>query len=1020
MKKLYCFSLSFLFFSLISSSLNAQMRITEYQYNGSEFVELTNVGNTSIDMTGWSFDDADRVPGALSLSAFGVVNAGESVIISEATATAFRTLWGLCDGVKVIGSNTQNLGRSDEINIFDASNTLVDRLTYNDQGAAPQGGPRTDVSSAWVPQTAMGNNTHNAWVLSTVGDAEASFAATSGGYTGSPGKSTRATVAFNPCPAPGLIRITEYQYNGSEFVELTNVGGLPVDMTGWSFDDADRVPGALSLSAFGQVQAGESVIISEAAAAAFRTLWGICDGVKIIGGNTQNLGRSDEINIFDASNALVDRLTYNDQGTAPQGGPRTDVSSAWVPQASMGNNTHNTWVLSTVGDAEASFTATSGGYVASPGKSARATVAFNPCSVAPGGAPTIVINVAATPDFIDGGATVSPLSPFAVSAVIGDLTDPLKISGIDFTVNDDNTAAADLTVTATSSNQSVVTNANLQVSGSGSSRKLTVTPTGVGYTNITVRVTDAAANAKTFVLSYAASATANTAYFWPTGIADASAAIALDENYMVIANDETNILYVYDRRQSGLPVKTFDINAGNLLGLTDGSSGNWKEVDIEAAAPSRNIANRIYWIGSLGNGTDGDLKPNRDRIFATNITGTGTATAVTAAGTYGSLRNALINWGNTYGYNFTASAQNGHAPKTIDGFNVEGMVFAPNSTTMYIGFRAPLVPTANRTKALIAPIQNFETWFNNGAPSGSPTIGAPIELTLGNRGIRDIIRLANGTYVIVAGSYNDNSIPAIFRWSGIAGEEPLQIPSFTLTGLNAEAVLPVLQGGVEAFDKLQIICDNGDNVFYNDGVVAKDLPNDSHKKFTNYIVQSAEGNVLPVQFIAFTGHRIGADVRLYWNYSTTAPVNSFEILRSNDGSNFYPIGTVNTVAAQLSNYTFTDANAGSDRIYYRIVAKDISGRSYISDIRTINKTGDANDIATVFPNPASNFIYVSTAVQGLKNIRIVNSAGAVIKAAQYTGNIKEINVSNWSKGVYFVTVSDNSGKVIRQQKLLVQ
>lgn len=112
------------------------------------------------------------------------------------------------------------------------------------------------------------------------------------------------------------IRITEWEYNGSEFVELTNTGSEGHDLTGWSFDDASRTPDSLVLSGFGTVAAGESVIISEDAAATFRTQWGLSDSVKVIGGNTQNLGRSDEINIYDSADALVDQLTYNDQGSA--------------------------------------------------------------------------------------------------------------------------------------------------------------------------------------------------------------------------------------------------------------------------------------------------------------------------------------------------------------------------------------------------------------------------------------------------------------------------------------------------------------------------------------------------------------------------------------------------------------------------------------------------------------------------------------------------------------------------------
>jgi predicted extracellular nuclease len=96
----------------IASPATAQMRITEYMYSGAngEFVEFTNVGSSSIDMTGWSFDDDSETPGTVDLSAFGSIAAGESVILTETAAADCRTGWSLCDAVKVIGSNTTSAG----------------------------------------------------------------------------------------------------------------------------------------------------------------------------------------------------------------------------------------------------------------------------------------------------------------------------------------------------------------------------------------------------------------------------------------------------------------------------------------------------------------------------------------------------------------------------------------------------------------------------------------------------------------------------------------------------------------------------------------------------------------------------------------------------------------------------------------------------------------------------------------------------------------------------------------------
>lgn len=160
-------------------------------------------------------------------------------------------------------------------------------------------------------------------------------------------------VSLSVQSAPASMLITEWMYNGTdgEFVEFTNLGSSPVDMTGWSFDDNSQTAGSFSLSGFGVVQPRESVILTEPDAAAFRTNWGLASTVKVIGGSNQNLSRSDEINLYDASNTLIDRLTFNDQGTGSVAGPRTNnVSGSPLSLAVLGTNTATGWTLSVAGD----------------------------------------------------------------------------------------------------------------------------------------------------------------------------------------------------------------------------------------------------------------------------------------------------------------------------------------------------------------------------------------------------------------------------------------------------------------------------------------------------------------------------------------------------------------------------------------------------------------------------------------------------------------------------------------------
>ena len=180
-----------IFGSTGTASAAGVMRITEWMYSGDEFVEFSNVGDASIDLTGWSFDDNSRLAGSVSLSSFGLVDAGESVILSEVAAATFRAAWGVGAAVDVIGLSTNNLGRADEINLYDAGNGLIDRLTYNDQII---GGPQTLNRSANIALANLGLNLANLAVASVAGDAYGSSLSTAS-YPGNPG-------LYLPIPEP--------------------------------------------------------------------------------------------------------------------------------------------------------------------------------------------------------------------------------------------------------------------------------------------------------------------------------------------------------------------------------------------------------------------------------------------------------------------------------------------------------------------------------------------------------------------------------------------------------------------------------------------------------------------------------------------------------------------------------------------------------------------------------------------------------------------------------------------------
>lgn len=305
------------------------------------------------------------------------------------------------------------------------------------------------------------------------------------------------------------------------------------------------------------------------------------------------------------------------------------------------------------------------------------------------------------------------------------------------------------------------------------------------------------------------------------GSSDASAAIALDDDYMVVGDDEGNVLRVYPRG-GGVAVKEWEF--GSLLGIS-------KELDLEAAT---HIGDTWYFIGSHSNKSDGTEADNREHLFAAQVTGTGATTVFTYKGQYAGLEGALAGWdtANTHGkgagyFGMAASAAGGVLPEGNNGFSIEGMA-ATSSGQLLLGMRAPLASMAVRRNALIVPIANPAALM----AGATPVFGAPIELNLGGRGIRDMQQTEDGQYLIIAGPPGkaDSAITtnfALYVWAGPGTTTVVQLDN-ALDALLAETggsfetlVSPV---STAPGTRIQLLQDNGDTVWPGKSKVSKDLP----------------------------------------------------------------------------------------------------------------------------------------------------------------------------------------------------
>ncbi|UOG91352.1 MAG: lamin tail domain-containing protein [Candidatus Thiothrix sulfatifontis] len=620
-----------------------------------------------------------------------------------------------------------------------------------------------------------------------------------------------------------------------DWFELTNTGASAVSLTGFKMDDSSfDLAKAVALNGIDSIAAGESAVFVEGDSSkvtAFQSVWsGTFSGVRVgnYSGSGVGLGASgDAVAVFNSSGVEQTRQSF---GAATSG-----VSFRW-----NANNTAAT--SSAVNDAHGSKS--TGSDIGSPGQITGAPV------------------VGTYPE-------VSGVSEGqAISGVVGDASDYYSSTGLVFTVADTGTPAASLTVNTTSSNPAVATAAAVNNNGTVT---LTVTPLSIGYTTITVAVSNGT-NITNLNLQYAASnsTTANAATRWLSGRSDLSSIVRVDANTALVADDEpSNLLLAYATNRSGPPLVSFPLSNAQLgTGAGDnceGVSGSKcdGESDLEAGAK---IGNRVFWLGSHSNNKSGKIRPDRWRVFATDLSGSGSGLTTSLAGYYKHLRTDLLAWdqanGHGLGANYlglVASTVLNLAPESanLNGFSMEGLTFASDNTTAWLGFRAPLVAapgeaavtagsSAGRTHALLIPVTNMNALATSsaGGTAGMATFGAPIRLDLDGRGIREIQRNNAGQYVILAGPPDSatGTAPKDFRlytWDGSVTPEGaaknLSLRSADLTGLlggmaaSPEGLLDVPDNLMDASATLGILSDSGDVVFYGDSKAAKDLA-EGHRK----------------------------------------------------------------------------------------------------------------------------------------------------------------------------------------------
>jgi hypothetical protein len=288
-----------------------------------DWFEVTNTGTSAVDITGWKMDDnSHSIMNAVALNGITSIAPGEAVIFIETadlptTAAAFRNLWFGATPPRVtqIGSYSgSGVGLSsggDEVNLFDGAGNMVTGVGF---GASPTGPFATFDNHAGA-----GSSTLPVPVISTLSVANVNGAFVAPGdanETGSPGIGNVGRLLITEV-APWASGNSPYM---ADWFEVTNIGGAPVDMTGWTMDDnSNDVNLSVPIVGIGSVAPGQSVILIEGnamTATNFVAAWfgGTAPMGFVIGSYTgSGVGLStggDAVNLFNPARQHVTGVTF--------------------------------------------------------------------------------------------------------------------------------------------------------------------------------------------------------------------------------------------------------------------------------------------------------------------------------------------------------------------------------------------------------------------------------------------------------------------------------------------------------------------------------------------------------------------------------------------------------------------------------------------------------------------------------------------------------------------------------------
>jgi hypothetical protein len=177
----------------------------------------------------------------------------------------------------------------------------------------------------------------------------------------------------------------------------------------------------------------------------------------------------------------------------------------------------------------------------------------------------------------------------------------------------------------------------------------------------------------------------------------------------------------------------------------------------------------------------------------------------------------------------------------------------------------------------------------------------------------------------------------------------------------------------------------------------------------------SNGAPMPVTWQSFTAEKQETASLLKWSTASEQNTKDFEVQHSTNTLSWTPLGSVMAAGNSTTTrqYSFTHATPFKGNVYnyYRILQRDLDGKSSYSKIASLIYDESGPDVF-VYPNPATETVTVYLAES--QDVRLINVAGATVWKGTLSAGRNQIPITNLAKGVYWVVTGSFKKQLLIQ------